>query len=437
MPYSYVSLVSSSIGPLTIGGYLDLTESIIHTNVSHLNCANSNEDLSVDCTWKTLPIPLEHAHLAIPLGDAFAHELCGSDCPKICMRNAESGCSFDESLFGKPNNYYGDFCEECKDKFYPNPSKSKEAGCAPCDCNTDGSTNLICNQRGQCPCKDNVIGTKCDTCAPTFYNLNQGGCVPCDHCDESGSIKDKKCHPKTGECLCKQNVQGDNCGECKDYYWNLDSSNDYGCESCDCSQFGSKDKPCNKTSGVCECFENYSGNECYKCKEGYYDYPLCESRLESYNLTRPTKCSAKCGMGKKLKSTLKCKKRFIRYVKHCQPIEDKQLECVAILTNSPEDCEAEVSGECDDEANLGSWGEWSDCSESCLKTLDKIPTRTRKRRQFSSDQDWQEEIQECDVPMCPIEGHCPGYYIHLSKDKNDPSGPKMCAEISINKSEVS
>ena len=386
---------------------MDLTESIIHTNVSHLNCANSNEDLSVDCTWKTLPIPLEHAHLAIPLGDAFAHELCGSDCPKICMRNAESGCSFDESLFGKPNNYYGDFCEECKDKFYPNPSKSKEAGCAPCDCNTDGSTNLICNQRGQCPCKDNVIGTKCDTCAPTFYNLNQGGCVPCDHCDESGSIKDKKCHPKTGECLCKQNVQGDNCGECKDYYWNLDSSNDYGCESCDCSQFGSKDKPCNKTSGVCECFENYSGDECYECEEGYYDYPLCESGLESYNLTRPSKCSAKCGVGKKLENSLQCKKKFIRYVKHGQPIEHKQIDCEAsTLKNSPVDCKEEVTGECDGEANVGPWGEWSDCSESCLRTLDSIPTRTRKRRQFSSDQDWQEEIQdqECNVPICPIEG---------------------------------
>ena len=43
---------------------------------------------------------------------------------------------------------------------------------AACACDMEGSESLICNQvSGQCQCKPNVVGLKCDECAPGFYDF--------------------------------------------------------------------------------------------------------------------------------------------------------------------------------------------------------------------------------------------------------------------------
>ena len=38
-------------------------------------------------------------------------------------------------------------------------------------CNTIGSENENCDDRGFCNCKCNVVGSKCDECASEFYNF--------------------------------------------------------------------------------------------------------------------------------------------------------------------------------------------------------------------------------------------------------------------------
>ena len=40
-----------------------------------------------------------------------------------------------------------------------------------CLCNTIGSENENCDDRGFCNCKCNVVGSKCDECASEFYNF--------------------------------------------------------------------------------------------------------------------------------------------------------------------------------------------------------------------------------------------------------------------------
>ncbi len=53
-----------------------------------------------------------------------------------------------------------------------------------CNCNTDGSLSEECVQygdvtAGQCNCKSNVMGSRCDTCKNGHYNLskdNPSGC---------------------------------------------------------------------------------------------------------------------------------------------------------------------------------------------------------------------------------------------------------------------
>lgn len=47
----------------------------------------------------------------------------------------------------------------------------------PCDCNPTGSVSNICDPYGgSCKCKQNVVGKKCDKCAPTTYEFGPNGC---------------------------------------------------------------------------------------------------------------------------------------------------------------------------------------------------------------------------------------------------------------------
>ena len=62
---------------------------------------------------------------------------------------------------------------------------------AGCDCNEFGWNRRAGNcdrVTGQCPCLPNVIGIKCDRCAPNHWNLqSRTGCEPCN-CDPQGSF---------------------------------------------------------------------------------------------------------------------------------------------------------------------------------------------------------------------------------------------------------
>ncbi|CAH0547109.1 unnamed protein product [Brassicogethes aeneus] len=46
-------------------------------------------------------------------------------------------------------------------------------------------------------------------------------------------------------------------------------------ETCNCDTYGSNGISCNG-EGICECLENFSGQQCNTCKDGFYNYPVCE-----------------------------------------------------------------------------------------------------------------------------------------------------------------
>ena len=80
----YFSLVSSTRGPLAIGGY-NHEDGIQSRKILRLDCG-SLDDIS-QCTWRDEhEIKLKdgrHGHVVIPLGDAFAHEICSTDCRNV------------------------------------------------------------------------------------------------------------------------------------------------------------------------------------------------------------------------------------------------------------------------------------------------------------------------------------------------------------------
>eukprot|EP00116_Pleurobrachia_bachei_P014386 sb/3474648/ len=46
-------------------------------------------------------------------------------------------------------------------------------GCSECGCNSEGSASIACDGRGACECKENVVGSKCNTCAMGSFGLSE------------------------------------------------------------------------------------------------------------------------------------------------------------------------------------------------------------------------------------------------------------------------
>uniref|UniRef100_A0A8D2NNY2 Laminin subunit alpha 5 n=1 Tax=Zosterops lateralis melanops TaxID=1220523 RepID=A0A8D2NNY2_ZOSLA len=113
-------------------------------------------------------------------------------------------------------------------------------GCEDCNCSRPGVQELAepgCDvDSGQCRCKPNIIGRRCDLCAPGYFHYPE--CRRCD-CHQAGT-EASVCDPVTGQCHCKENVEGPRCDQCRLGTFSLDATNPKGCTKCFC--FGATDR---------------------------------------------------------------------------------------------------------------------------------------------------------------------------------------------------
>ncbi|XP_018022771.1 laminin subunit beta-1 isoform X4 [Hyalella azteca] len=169
----------------------------------------------------------------------------------------------------------------CRDSFYTGSSETLPELCEKehldsigfyvygqafaCECDKTGAQSNICSQLGgQCNCKRNVAGRRCDRCTPGTYGLGPQGCTPCE-CNPVGSL-DNFCNVIDGKCKCRPNTYGRQCNECQPGYWNFPN-----CQRCECN--GHADS-CDPVTGACiKCASNTAGPNCAVCKEGYYGDP--------------------------------------------------------------------------------------------------------------------------------------------------------------------
>ncbi|XGW21734.1 hypothetical protein V3C99_004587, partial [Haemonchus contortus] len=133
-----------------------------------------------------------------------------------------------------PPNTVGEMCENCTENAWDyHPLK----GCKLCECSDVGSSDGKCDTRtGQCKCRNEYVGLRCDRCTHGFFGFPN--CQPCD-CQPDGTdplqCKDGLCLcNEEGECPCKKNVMGAKCDQCKESTFSLEASNPLGCTDCFC-----------------------------------------------------------------------------------------------------------------------------------------------------------------------------------------------------------
>lgn len=65
------------------------------------------------------------------------------------------------------------------------------------------------------------------------------------------------CNAIDGQCHCRRNTQGDRCDQCVPGTYGLSGSDENGCKDCNCDIGGSIKKECNTVNGeliVCQIF---------------------------------------------------------------------------------------------------------------------------------------------------------------------------------------
>ncbi|KAG5838540.1 hypothetical protein ANANG_G00224730 [Anguilla anguilla] len=237
-------------------------------------------------------------HNDLPWRPAESHD---SHTCRECNCNGHSGqCHFDMAVYLATGNVSGGVCDDClhntmgrncemcKPFYYQDPARDirDPAACVFCDCDPVGSLERgVCDGHtdpdmgmiaGQCRCKQNVRGTRCDYCKEGFFGLSQNdplGCQACN-CDPRGIIMmGSPCDQISGDCSCKRYVTGRHCNQCLPQYWGL--SNDVsGCRPCDCDFGGAYSSRCMMDNGQCDCRLHLIGRQCADVQPGYFCAPL-------------------------------------------------------------------------------------------------------------------------------------------------------------------
>ncbi|KAK5978279.1 Laminin subunit beta-1, partial [Trichostrongylus colubriformis] len=135
-----------------------------------------------------------------------------------------------------------------------------------CDCDPTGSVSGICSVKGgQCECKPNVIGRRCDQCAVGTYGFGRSGCTECA-CDSVGSLHNR-CDKQSGQCVCREKgIYGRQCNQCQPGFWSFPD-----CRVCQCNDHANI---CDQQTGACiECRDLTAGHYCDRCQDGYYGDP--------------------------------------------------------------------------------------------------------------------------------------------------------------------
>ncbi|XP_059149479.1 laminin subunit alpha-1-like [Physella acuta] len=133
-----------------------------------------------------------------------------------------------------PPNTEGPNCEICITNGW---GFDEEGGCKLCQCSPTGSRSQQCDKKtGKCSCQEGYAGLKCDSCSVGYHgypDCRACGCLQAGVIDDT--CEDSVCEcDGTGQCLCKENVEGPRCDVCRAGTFGLSKENPKGCTECYC-----------------------------------------------------------------------------------------------------------------------------------------------------------------------------------------------------------
>uniref|UniRef100_A0A9J7YF13 Laminin, beta 2-like n=1 Tax=Cyprinus carpio carpio TaxID=630221 RepID=A0A9J7YF13_CYPCA len=262
-------------------------------NTVGLNCERCR-DFYHDAPWR--PAETDNAHTCRECNCNGHSNQCHFDMAVYLATGNISGGVCDNCL----HNTMGRKCETCKHFYYQDPTKDirDPAACIPCDCDPVGSVEGgVCDSYtdldlgmigGQCRCKQNVKGQRCDYCKEGHYGLsldNPLGCHPCN-CDPRGiTMIGAPCDQISGDCSCKRYVTGRYCNQCLPEHWGL--SNDLaGCRPCDCDFGGATNNKCRMDNGQCDCRPHLIGRQCSEVQPAFFCASLDYNKYEAEEIER-------------------------------------------------------------------------------------------------------------------------------------------------------
>ncbi|TDH10018.1 hypothetical protein EPR50_G00093320 [Perca flavescens] len=191
----------------------------------------------------------------------------------------------------------GQRCDRCLAGFWGFPF------CRPCECN--GLSEVCDEETGEClNCREQAIGPNCDRCVEGYYGnpVSRTPCQPClcPDAQSSGRFFATSCQhdPQSLSvtCDCREGHTGPSCDRCIPGFYGDLSLPGAQCEECPCNNNISPDDrdPCNSLTGEClQCLHNTTGPRCQDCKPGYYGNALdqdCNECLCDRRGTEVTQC---------------------------------------------------------------------------------------------------------------------------------------------------
>ncbi|KAJ8257343.1 hypothetical protein GJAV_G00184600 [Gymnothorax javanicus] len=127
-------------------------------------------------------------------------------------------------------NVIGRDCSQCAVGYWGFPN------CRPCNCGT-----RLCEQvTGECICPPRTLLPECVTCEPQTFGCHPlVGCEICN-CSRPGIIApDISCDSNSGQCRCKSNIIGRRCDRCAPGFYGYPN-----CRQCECSEAGTESNVC-------------------------------------------------------------------------------------------------------------------------------------------------------------------------------------------------
>ncbi|KAJ8726013.1 hypothetical protein PYW07_000711 [Mythimna separata] len=168
------------------------------------------------------------------------HEPCEDLDRSECSCGERGACSYDDTgailCVNCTENRAGPLCDRCLFGYY---NALPDGPCVPCDCDPQGSDGSCKwdkkHRQIACTCFPGFSGSLCGSCEdPTAeFPSCQAPVTPACRCDPRGVLDPERVCDEV--CECKSNVVGERCDACAPGHFGLSADLPTGCRPCYCS----------------------------------------------------------------------------------------------------------------------------------------------------------------------------------------------------------